>query len=384
MKRARIGRALLALCGHRAGEARDLSGSDWLALDAMADQHRLQPMLHGRRVRGEIGGIPDALASRWQGAHRANAIAMLAQRRALLQAVETLAAHGIETVALKGAALAWTVWPSPAERVMRDIDLLVAENAAARAYELLRASGWVGPDLCPADSAAFSTDETHFPPLMSGEGVMAELHAHSWGRPPLPGTTMPRRDDAGLLACARHNEALGAAVPSSEYMLAHLVVHAACSHLLNVGPMALVDIDMWCTKRDIAWPLFWKRAERDGFARSAALLFALVDRWRRPGFCAASQCRHEVEPDLLEEAELLLVQDLDARKDVSVIASLSQGRLGGRVASHPLDRAGAEARAGERLSHLLGRARSLGSSVLSPETRRDGLATARLQNWIAG
>ena len=88
--------------------------------------------------------------------------------------------------------------------------------------------------------------------------------------------------------------------------------------------------------------------------------------------------------EYLDEMELLLVQDLDARKDVSVIASLSQGRLRGRVAPHPLDRAGAEARAGGRLSQLLGRARSLGSSVLSPETRRDGLATARLQNWIAG
>ena len=29
---------------------------------------------------------------------------------------------GIEAVVLKGSALAWSVWPSPAERVMRDID----------------------------------------------------------------------------------------------------------------------------------------------------------------------------------------------------------------------------------------------------------------------
>ena len=384
MNRARIGRALLALCGHRSAEARRLSGDDWLALDILADEHRLRPMLHGRSARNEIPDIPDPVASTWQAAHRANAMAMLAQRRALLHAAGMLADHGIASVALKGSALAWTVWPSPAERVMRDIDFVVQEAEAVRAYALLRENGWAAVELAPEESEAFAAQETHFPPLVSRDGVMAELHAHTWGRPPLPGTSMPRRDDAGLLASARVSEQLGAAIPSPEHMLAHLVVHAVCCHLLNVGPMVLADIDLWCAGQEVDWAVFWEQAERDGFARSAALVFALVERWRKPGFLGESRCQLMVEPGLLDETELLLVQDLDTRKDVSVIASLAQGRLGGRVAPHPLDRVGAEARTGGRLSQLLGRARSLGSSVLSPETRRDGLATARLQAWIEG
>lgn len=384
IQRAGLGRALLSLCGHRASEIGELSQDDWTALDDLADQHRLRPFLHGRNTRGELGGVPDAIATGWSEAHRRNAIAMLAQRRALLQAVGTLSCAGIGSVALKGSALAWTVWPAPAERQMRDIDLLVAQEHAAEAYRALRASGWKAPDLADDELEQYATQETHMPPLYSPEGVMCELHAHVWSRPPLPGSPMPRRDDAGLLSRARFEERLGVAVPATADMLAHLTVHAACSHLLNVGPLALVDIDLACTRKRMDWGEFWKRGAEAGFDRPAALVFALVERWRRPGFLAASECPHDVERELLEVAELLLVQDLGARKNVSAIASLSAGRFGGRLVQHPLDRAEHRASLTGRIVQIAGRSLSLGASLLHPATRRNGLATARLQRWMEG
>ncbi|MBX7491844.1 nucleotidyltransferase family protein [Qipengyuania sp. 1NDW9] len=384
MSRARIGRALLALCGHRAREYAKLTDSDWRDLDALADQHRLRPFLHGRLKRGEIGSVPPAIAGSWQETHRANGIGMLAQRRALLQAVEVLAEEGIAAVALKGSALAWTVWPAPAERIMRDIDLLVGEEEAPVAYAALRRSGWAAPDLPREDLAGMAGSQAHLPPLHSPEGVMCELHAHVWGESPLPGSTMPLADDAGLLSRAAHDEALGAAVPSAEDMLAHLVVHAACSHLLNVGPMALVDIDLWCTQRSVDWDAYWERAAEHGFERPAVLIFALVDRWRRPGFLAQSGAPASPDDDLLEEAEMLLVQDLDARKDVSALASAAAGQFGGRIGQHPLDRAERPSGGLGRAGQLAQRAWSLGRSALDGDTRRDALATARLQKWMEG
>lgn len=357
---------------------------EWQELDALTDQHRLRPFLHGRLARGEITAPPADIAASWQEAHRANAITMLAQRRALLQAMEVLAAEGIGAVALKGSALAWTVWPSPAERVMRDIDLIVAADHAPAGYRALRGAGWKAPELSEAQLAGFAQAETHLPPLYSPGGVMCELHARVWGRPPLPGSPMPASDDAHLLGHARHSEKVGMAIPSAEDMLAHLVVHAACSHLLNVGPMALVDIELWCTKKTMDWPAYWERARRDDFDRPSALVFALVDRWRKPGFLEGAQCPLAVDDDVLETSELLLVQDLDARKDVSAIASLSAGKIGGRFEQHPLDRAEGRAGMGKRLTQVAGRATSLGRSLLSRETRRDGLATARLQKWMEG
>ena len=382
--RARIGRALLALCGHRAEDAALLSAADWQALDALADQHRLRPYLHARAVGGAISGPPEEVALGWQTAHRANAIAMLAQRRALTQLADTLARDGIGAVALKGSALAWTVWPAPAQRVMRDIDVLVAEADAPRAYRSLCDAGWKAPELSETAAARFAEEETHFPPLYSPEGVMCEMHAHMWARPPLPGSTMPSSDDAGVLSRAKTSDDLGMAIPSNEDMLAHLVVHAACSHLLNVGPMALIDVALWCRNRSIEWDLFWSRAQSHGYDRAAALVFALTERWQWPGLLELSDCPIWPDADLLDEAELLLVQDLDARKDVSAIASLAKRQVGGRLGQHPLDRAEQEVSSGERLAQLAGRAVSLGSSLLTRATRRDGIATARLQDWIEG
>lgn len=381
-QRARTGRALLALCGHRWEEIGILSEAEWHDLDRIADEHRLRPFLHGRLSRGKIGSVPDAIAQSWQQAHRTNGIAILSQRRALLHAVAALAERGIGSVALKGSVLAWTVWPAPAERVMRDIDLLVAEENAPRAYRTLRASDWRAPDLSEDTLSQMAAGPTHLPPLYSPEGVMCELHARIWGEAPLPGATMPEPDSARLLANARYDEKLGAAIPSGEDMLVHLVVHAACAHLLNVGPMALVDVDLWCARKRIDWQSFWGRARREGFDRAAALVFALVDRWRRPGFLSEAHCPHAIEDTLLDEAELLLVQDMGARKDVSAIASLSTGRIGGRLEQHPLDRAEASSSLASRTGQLASRAVSLGRSLLSPATRRDGRATARLQKWM--
>ncbi|NNC53595.1 MAG: nucleotidyltransferase family protein [Erythrobacter sp.] len=383
-QRARIGRALLALCGHRSAECAALSQEDWRDLDRLASEHRLRPFLHGRISRGEIEAIPDTIAAGWSNAHRANGITILAQRRALLQAASILADEGIDAIALKGSALAWTVWPGPAERVMRDIDVLVAEEQASRAYELLRNAGWSGPDFSVTALGLSARVMAHMPPLHSPEGVMCEIHGHIWGSAPLPGAPMPVGDNRSILERARHDDRLGAAIPEASDMLVHLVVHAACSHLLNVGPMALIDVDLWCAQNRIEWAAFWERAERERFDRPAALVFALVDRWRRPGFLAETSCQQAVAAEMLDRAEALLVQDLDARKDVSVIASMASGRLGGRIGQHPLDRAEDDSGILARTSQLAGRSLSLARSLLSPQTCRDGLATAKLQKWMEG
>lgn len=384
MDRARIGRALLALSGHRATEIGDLPGADWAAIDRLAHEHRLRPFLHGRLSRGEIKHVPERIGEIWRNAYRTNAITILSQRRALLQATAALQAQGIHAVPLKGSALAWTVWPAPAERVMRDIDLLVPEEEAPRAYRTLIEAGWRAPTMSRDALETMAHEETHLPPLHSLEGVMCELHSHVWRNAPLPGSSMPRADDAEMFAGARDDERLGAPVPSAQDMLEHLVVHAACSHLLNVGPMALVDVDLWCDHEAPDWDEFWAQAKARQFDRPAALVFALVDRWRRPGFLASTKCRDTVDEAVLDDAELLLVQDLDARKDVSAIASLAGGSIRGRIGQHPLDRAENEAGLATRAGQVGGRALSITRSLLAGSTRRDGLATARLRKWLEG
>ncbi|WP_324828719.1 nucleotidyltransferase domain-containing protein [Qipengyuania zhejiangensis] len=376
---------LLALAGCRAGDIGAVSLAEWHALDALADGHRLRPHLHGRLTRGEIAAdVPDPIAAGWRNAHRANAIAILVQRRALLQAVALLEAESITSVALKGSALAWSVWPAPAERVMRDIDVLVPAHRAVDAYGILRGAGWQAPDAAPALLERIASSETHLPPVFSPDGVMCELHARVWASPPLSGSPMPRSDDAGLLARAVFDPEQAIHVPAAEDMLAHLIVHCAASHLFNVGPPALADIAYWLDANTPDWAAFWARADADGFQRHAGLVLALVDTWFRPGLLETSGCPLTIEADILDKASHLLAQRPEARKDINAIAGLALDGAGGRLKQHHLDEAAMVRSPLARARELAGRGVSVAISLIDPATRRDGLAAADIARWMRG
>ena len=382
-ERRRAARLLLALLAPRRGGIGDAEGADWHHAADLAREHRLGPHLHGQLWRAHGSAkIPDFVCGEWADAYRANALAVLAQRQAMASALTILGKAGIEAIALKGAALAWTVWPAPAERVMRDLDLLVPQARAADAYAVLQKAGWAGPAVTGIDLQAMATSETHLPPLVSPHGVALELHGHVWRSAPMPGGTMPTCDSAAFLERARWSGPAGARIPSAEDMLAHLIVHTACSHLFNVGPLALADMDYWLAANPIDWPAFWRRAETEGFARPAALVLALTDRWRRPGLLQEAGCPALPDQTVIDEAEALLFQDASARKDINLIAGLRGGLAGaGRRANrHPLD---IDSRKG-RGAEMVQRGVSLARSLANRSIRESGLATHRVARWLGG
>ena len=382
-ERRRAGRLLLCLLGPRHGEAQNVSTADWANAARLAREHRLGPQLHGRIGRiGTVDGFPSHVAAEWAEAFRANALTVLAQRQAMVAAQAVLLDAGIAAVALKGAVLAWTVWPAPAERIMRDLDLLVPEERAVEAYRVLRANGWSGPDRATTRLDRIAREETHLPPLVSPHGVALELHAHVWRSSPFADHAMPPCDSAAFMDRAVWSGEAGAYVPAANDMLAHLVVHAACSHLFNVGPLAVADVDYWLRAHPIDWPAFWTRARRDGFARAAALVLALTDRWRTPGLLDRAQCLFRPDETVIDEAETLLFQRVAARKDINLIAGLRSrvGTFRQRVARHPLDHADDKSRGSE----LARRSLSLVRSLANRSTRESGFATHRIARWMRG
>ncbi len=371
---------LLALAGCRAGEQEALSAQQWHELDALADGHRLRPHLHARLIRGEIAiPVPNDISLLWQVSYRENALYMLAQRHALKHAAEVLEKAGIRALGLKGTALAWRVWPAPAERPMRDIDILVAEAQAPLAYRVLREANWDAPQLDDTALARLAAQETHLPGLQSADGLMLEVHAHAWASAPLSGLTMPDGDDDGIMQRAGFDESLGIAVPSSEDMLAHLVIHCAVSHLFNTGPLALADIDYLLRADAIDWAKFWRRAERQGFTRAAAIMLHLVNRWRQPGAAEMAGIPISIAPELIARAEDLLCQDPLSRKDINAIAGLRHGGAADRLGDHPLQ----PRSIGQRLRDVPARGLSIGKSLLNAQTRADGAATAAMARWLA-
>jgi hypothetical protein len=122
---------------------------NWERLLIRAEQHGLGPLTY-LHLKGT-----DALAP--QEALRALKALFLRHRHAngvrqqvLMDILTLCAAQEIPLLALKGAALAFLIYPQPGLRCMRDIDLLVKASDAQRAQALLLSEGFVlhnEPDL---------------------------------------------------------------------------------------------------------------------------------------------------------------------------------------------------------------------------------------------
>jgi hypothetical protein len=97
---------------------------------------------------------------------------------ALGHLVATVVAEGIELIVLKGAALAYQLYPRPELRQYGDIDVLCRPQDYARLYQVLRAAGYETGDEAGALKANPSALESYFPrPFVSPVGqTLVEVH----------------------------------------------------------------------------------------------------------------------------------------------------------------------------------------------------------------
>jgi hypothetical protein len=110
------------------------------AASADAACRRLMPMLHRRLF---MLGIDAPGSAEFEQAYRYTWAANLRATRAASEAVLPLAAAGIPTMIIKGAALLALEDGDLGLRPMADVDLLVPSSAAARAEAVLESNGWV-------------------------------------------------------------------------------------------------------------------------------------------------------------------------------------------------------------------------------------------------
>lgn len=378
-------RAILRLLGPRGRQPAALTEDQWQAVDQIAADQRLQPHLQGRLQRGEIGlDVPDAISANWAAAYRANALEGLAQRRDLLTITGNLHGARIASVALKGAWLAWQAYPTPAERVLRDLDLLVAEADAPRSLDILLGMGLTPLEPMPDDPVAFAQAHKQFPPLLCDSGTVVELHAHAWEPPGSMEWPTPPTRDSELLARATGGEGPGLKYLRPRDMLAHLVIHAAYSHRFEVGPLLLSDIDFLLQAVQIDWPTFWRHAATGHYARGAALTLALVDHWRSPGLLMRSDCPIALPDETIANASALLLQSPATRRDTRSFAALHEARESGGLA-----RAAALgfARIGKTIgnpAHLAKRLAETASSIRSSDTQAHARSSASIGQWLEG
>lgn len=362
----------------------ELAQADWALIDAMALQHRLQPLLHAQHR--DNPAIPASIRADWKQAHRASALFAMALRRERDATVKLLASRGFDALVLKGGWLAWHAYPDPALRPLRDIDLLLREDEFADAYRLLLESGYVPSeaDDLPLDQI-IAIDKSP-QPLISPGGMAFEPHLHAWFPQGRLEYFSPAPDDKGMFARARRGDD-GLLYPSPEDMLGHLVIHALYGHRLDCGPLLLSDIDFHVGRHPIDWPAFWSRAERGGWASAARLVLDLVQRHRahqNPGLADSPVAA--TPADVLAGAEELLLQDLETRLSAGVAASgvgALWRRATRRVSADSADgvrrdsasEGGYLAWATRRLARTL-------SDLTNPDVRRQSRQLSRLSQWL--
>ncbi|MXO86113.1 hypothetical protein GRI38_08740 [Altererythrobacter aurantiacus] len=350
---------------------------DWRHIDRMAAAHRLQPYLYGRIIREELSvNVPAAIRANWKEAHRTQALVALAQQRALFSAGKVLADVGLAPIALKGAWLAWHAYHAPAERPMRDIDLLVEPDEALYAFERLEAAGWDARLVDHSSLQEIAAKHRHLPPMRNADGVWLELHGRAW--------------DSGFETAQdrlRRRAVASAPVlyPHPHDMLVHLAIHAGPAHGFNVGPLILSDIACLIEKAIIDWAEFWDDARKDGTERPVALVLALVNRWLGLKLPDEAFGPTAVPQQLIDDVSDLLLQEPAARKDIALLAGLRSpepgnilNRLGRRLSFDARDVATG------RIEPRARRFVKAGKAFLNTDTRRSAAETARVSAWLEG
>ncbi len=149
----------------------------WEKLPHMAEQHGLAPLVYYHLREAGIE-IPANVNRILKGAYLTHRHANRERMVALEEIATAYRKAGIEILALKGAALANTIYPNIALRCMCDLDLMVADDEADSARKALEKLGFDIHETASIQPRAFSH---HFPPAsrdQNGVGVVVELHHH--------------------------------------------------------------------------------------------------------------------------------------------------------------------------------------------------------------
>jgi hypothetical protein len=207
--------------------------------------------------------------------------AMLYQE--LVRILNSLAEDEISTVVLKGAAFAATLYPDPALRPMRDLDLLVPREDLPTALERMESLGFVGTqELAPRHNHSLR----HHASFYKNENRQIAVEIH-WtlvtslldGRSPSTDWIWEQvrpKQEVNVVLFAEE-EPLEIQVLSPESTLLYLASHALIQHNIASSPLIwFYDVDQLIRHHgsDLDWEALLAQAEEIGWLE--ALLAALL------------------------------------------------------------------------------------------------------------
>lgn len=218
---------------------------DWLALVERAQRNGVAPLLY-RRLR-ETAHVPPAALKPLRRAYYQNAAANTLRIRELGRVLSVLVAAGIPTIVLKGPALALTIYPDPALRVIGDLDLLVRREQVEQAMAALHSLGYGPPEHEPPYSLEYlARFGRHLQLQRRDRTGTLDLEVHWTLIGELWAGAVTAIDVEGLWARAvpLQGEGWRARQLSPADTLLHLALHATLMHgFTELGLRIYVDVD---------------------------------------------------------------------------------------------------------------------------------------------
>ena len=156
---------------------------DWEYIVQAAIHHRIIPLLYENLNKTCPQSVPQDVLSRLQGYFRANAKRNLFLTGKLLKILSLLENQDIFAIPFKGPALAERVYKDLVLRAFVDIDILVYEQDALRALDLLISQGYRPEvNIDSRQNRAYVKNEYSIAFFVEGGGVILELHWDMTGR----------------------------------------------------------------------------------------------------------------------------------------------------------------------------------------------------------
>jgi hypothetical protein len=230
----------------------------WGRVMRLAARERAVVRLNEQVAKTPIPGVPPAELANLARLALVSEFQLSSLHDRLVGLLALYAAHDIDVLLLKGAGLAYSAYARPNERPMGDIDLLVREEVALRAWELALANGWARRSDVPEERSY--ADHQHLSPLEDADGLQIGLELHTalfTHQAPfrLPPEQMWER--------ARRITIAGqpAYVPGPEDQLLHAALHFAWSHEMTFGAFrTLRDVERILAACPIDWPTVVRKA----------------------------------------------------------------------------------------------------------------------------
>lgn len=239
----------------------------WEALVTWACRHELGPLIHYHfKGQGHDCVLPPAVNTRLRYTRYAAQAVSLVREQAWTELLNALQTAGISILVLKGAALAYTVYPDPVLRSTGDIDLLLNPRDLPGASAILKGLGFE-PEPEPQQRInPFNTGwtgELSFVRKHQGMTIAVDLHWQLFAIEWLRHITKVDVEALWEHAIPFSIGQVTAHTLACEDMLFHVCLHISLHGFTHFR--GYVDIVQLLEYGDLDWNLFLQRVRANGF-----------------------------------------------------------------------------------------------------------------------